>query len=296
MSLASYLPSSHFSTIAGSLTLAAALIIAAQYVTRAPQPAPSVAVDTNAVPAQDWRSALDAIQAQAPHLPPTPGAEVTATLLQGAQSSNVTDTVARSLLVNLTDASSQGLGADTPTQNSIIAAAVARLPAAEPAKVYKTADLTIVADSKDAQKAYGNAVMVVFGKHQGATSVAVLGAVSAALDGGTEADLAPLADIEANYAGLAADMARVAVPRSLVPLHLQAINSISTIVSALADARYVIKDPLRGLQGLQQYQLRLGEVGRVLTAIATSLNKGGILFTKDEPGAAWAVFIGADTP
>lgn len=291
MNWASYLPSSHFSTLAGSLTLAATLVIGAQYVTHTPQAPPAVAtVDQNAV-AGDWRAALDAVQAQAPQLPEAPSADITASLLAGAESSNITDTVARSLLVNLSSASSQGLGADAPTQDSIIASAVARLPAATPIQTYTSADLTVVADSKDASLAFGNGVMVFFGKHQDATSVAVLGAMSQALDGGSEADLETLAYLKSEYQALAADMVRVPTPRTLVPLYLQSINSMATLASTLVDMQQVLKDPLRGLQGLQQYQLKLGEVGRVLTSIAENLNKNGILFSKDSPGAAWAVFI-----
>ncbi len=296
MSLASYLPSSQFSTIAGSLTLAAVLIIGAQYVTHAPSPAPMVAVEQTGGPTQDWRAALDAIQAQAPSLPPAPSAEVTQNLLAGAKSSNLTDTVARSLLVNLSSANSQGLGADTPTQDNIIASAVAQLPPTTPAKIFRSADLHVVADTKASQQSYGNAVMVALGHHTSATSKATLYAVSQALDTGDASHLDALVGLQAEYGALADELAALPIPQTLVPLHLQALNDLELIVTSFNQLKLVLKDPLQSLQGLQNYNQHIGEVGRVFTSIAESFNKNGILFTKDSPGAAWAVFIAPDTP
>jgi hypothetical protein len=55
----------------------------------------------------------------------------------------------------------------------------------------------------------------------------------------------------------------------------------------------VVNDPLRGLQGLQVYQSAAGISVKVFTNIAQALNKNGILFKKDEPGAAWAALLSA---
>jgi hypothetical protein len=35
----------------------------------------------------------------------------------------------------------------------------------------------------------------------------------------------------------------------------------------------------------------LDEATRVLTNIASTLNKDGVLFTEDEPGSAWSAFL-----
>ncbi len=264
----------------------------AQYVT-APKPwtaavVASVADNSNS---QDWRTALDAIQAQAPSLPQAPSQDNTQAFLDAAKSSNVTDTVARSLLVNLSSANAQGLGSDIPTQDNLIQTAVSQLPAATPTKTYRTANLTVVADTKQAEHTYGNAVMVAFGKHPGAISQNVLGIVSQALNDNDAQELDGLVGVRAEYQALADNLAAIPVPQTLVPLHLQALNALSTITVTLNDARYVVSDPLRGLQGLQQYQLQLGATADVFTSVAQNFNKNGILFTKDEPGTAWAAFI-----
>ena len=295
MSLTSYLPSSQFSAIAGSVILAGALIVGAQYVS-VPQKQTSLIESAPAAPENaDWRSALEAVQAEAPSLPPAPSADMTQTLLTAAKTSNYTDTVARSLLVNLSSASSQGLGADTPTQDSIISSAVAQLPATQ-GKIYKNSDLSLVADSKDAQHAYGNAVMVALGHHASATTQATFYALDQAIEQNDPTAATTLTNLQNDYAALAQELSKVPVPKTLAPLHWQAINSISTVAASFENLVSANKDPLRALQGLQQYNQNIGKVANLFTSLAISLNKNGILFTKDEPGAAWSVFVAPDTP
>ena len=53
----------------------------------------------------------------------------------------------------------------------------------------------------------------------------------------------------------------------------------------------VLDDPIRGLTGLQKYKTMGDEAGRVFINIAQALNKSGILFSKDEPGALWTKLV-----
>ncbi len=296
MRLASYLPSGQFSVLAGSLTLAAGLVIGAQYITGAPAQPSFVESAAQTADQGDWRAALDAIQASAPTLPPAPSPDVTKTLLAGAKTNNLTDTVARTLLVNLSSASSQGLGTDIPTQDGIIASAVAQLPQTAPEKVYGAADLSTVADSKDSQHTYGDAVMVVLSHHTSATTKATLYALDQALEQNDPQALDDLARLQDQYAALTQELSAVPTPKTLVPLHLQALNSLGAVAASFEGLALATKDPLQALQGLQQYNQNIGKVGGVFTAISENLSKNGILFTKDEPGAAWAVFSAPDTP
>ncbi len=285
------LPSAHFSAIAGSIIVAGGLIVAAQYVTTPHGSSPELSAAPASQPAGDWRAKLDEIQAQAPGLPEAPSADTVASLLDAARSSNYTDTAARSLLINLTSAQSQGMGNDIPTQEKLIAEATAAVPAAKPKKVYTVQDLRTVPDSKAAEKSYGNQVMVVLGRHTGATSQATLYAVAKATDNNDASALSALPTIQREYDALVEELADVAVPATLAPIHVQILNSLALTAATFADMKLVLSDPLRGLQGIQQYQLQLGAVGRVFTAMAQILNKNGILFNKDEPGAAWSVFV-----
>ena len=285
------LPSMHFSAIAGSIVLSGGLIVGAQYLT-SPRGAPAqLATAPAGQLGTDWKAELDEIQAQAPGLPDAPSTDTVSSLLDAAKSANYTDTAARSLLINLANAQAQGLGSDIPTQEKLIAEATSLVPAATPKKVYTAQDVAVVPASKDAEKAYGNQIMLVLGRHTGATSQATLYAVAKATDNNDASALAPLQNIQGEYGALVEEIADVPTPATFVPLHVQILNSLALTAATFDDTRLVLTDPLRGLQGVQQYQLQLGAVGRVFTAVAQILDKNGILFNKDEPGAAWSVFI-----
>ena len=81
------------------------------------------------------------------------------------------------------------------------------------------------------------------------------------------------------------------VPATLAPLHLQTLNNLQRVAESFVGMQALLSDPLRGLASMQQYQLLLGETGRVLTTIASTFSSGGILFTKDEPGSAWSALL-----
>ena len=285
------LPSAHFSAIAGSIILSGGLIVGAQYLTSPQNSSPELSAAPAESPGTDWKTQLDEIQAQAPGLPDAPSADTVASLLEAAKSANYTDTAARSLLINLSSAQAQGLGSDIPTQEKLIAEATSLVPAAKPKKVYTAQDVVVATDPKTAEKTYGNKVMAVLGRHTGATSQATLYAVAKATDNNDPSALSALPAIQGEYDALVGELAAVPTPATFVPLHVQILNSLALTAATFDDMRLVLSDPLRGLQGLQQYQLQLGAVGRVFTAVAQILNKNGILFNKDEPGAAWSVFV-----
>jgi len=290
MSIASYLPSSQFSVTVASIAAAGGLIIGAQYITRPQNPSAELYAAPEAQSTSDWEAALAQVQATVPSLPEVPNQDTVSALLQAAKSDNLTDTVARTLLVNLSNASSQGLGADIPTQDKIVAMAAQAAAPPQAKKIYSQSDLVLTDNTPQTQKDYGNAVMVVLGRYTGATSQAVLLAVSKATDNNDPAELKALVRIQAEYEGLVEDLASVAVPKTIAPMHMQALNSLGTVAASVEDLQKILNDPLRGLQALKQYQSKLGEVGRVFTSIAEALSKNGILFNKDEPGSAWAVF------
>ena len=285
------LPSAQFTTTVVSIAAAGGLIVGAQYITRPQNTAPQLSAAPETAVTDDWEASLAQVQATAPKLPEAPNQDTVSALLQAAKSDNLTDTVARTLLINLSNASSQGLGADIPTQDKIVALAAQAAAPPQAAKIYVQGDLNLVDSTPQTQKSYGNAVMVVLGRYTGATSQAVLLAVSKATDNNDPAELKALARIQADYEALVEDLAALAVPNTLAPLHTQALNSLGAVAASVGDLQKILNDPLRGLQALKQYQSKLGEVGRVFTSIAEALSKNGILFNKDEPGAAWAVFI-----
>ena len=293
MGISSYLPSAQFSVILTSVLLAGGLIWAADYYT-SPRAAPTIvpAQTPSAVTADglDWKAALTAIQGENT-LPSPPSKEAVAGLLAASQTSNVTDSVARGLLINLGEAKVQGLGSDIPTQERIVAEALAKLKPGQEAELYTITNLATVADTPQTLRAYGNAVIEVLNNHPKAVLEDTLLAVGNAVDLNDPSQLKSLDDIEAAYRGIASDLVVLVVPQTLSPLHLQVVNNLVLIATTHTDMRAVLTDPLRGLAALKLFQSLTGETGRLFINIAQALDKNGILFSEEEPGYAWNLLV-----
>ncbi|HWB33825.1 MAG TPA: hypothetical protein VG753_00675 [Candidatus Paceibacterota bacterium] len=297
MDIARYLPSTQFSLIVFSVLAAGGLVLAAQYVTTPHTATPSLStVAMPALPAPDanWQAALSAIQSQTGvTAPAAPSNDTVNDLLTAAQSDNLTTTVGRTLLVNISAAKSQGLGSDIPTQDQLIAQASSQIAVGASAHVYKTSDLTAAPQTSAALKAYGNAVIQAISKHPSASYDATMKIVAQASDSGSDTPLAQLPAIAKDYQGLTQDLLAVPVPPTLAPLHLKIINDFSSMAASYTDMAAMISDPLRGIAALQAYQSNNDEATRVFINIAQAFNQQGILFSTTEPGAAWAQLLSA---
>lgn len=290
-----YLPSAQFTTIALALLLSGGLVYGAELIVQ--PPATSGVVSTAATPAgqgdnTDWQATLDATEAaNASSSLAASQPQTVAAMLAAAQSSNITDSVGKTILINLSNAKSQGLGDDIPTQDQIISAAAAQVAATKPARQYTAANLTIVADSNASLKAYGNGVMQILDNNQTASEQATLTAIDNATSKNDAAALQALPPIGAAYQNITSELLALPVPQTLSPLHLSIINAYASIAAVYPDMQASQSDPLRGVVGLQTYEAQLGTLGRVFTNIAQDLSKDGILFNKDEPGSAWSYVL-----
>ncbi|HVV38797.1 MAG TPA: hypothetical protein VHD31_00530 [Candidatus Paceibacterota bacterium] len=290
-----FLPSAQFVLIVGSIAASGALVLAAQYLTGAPRGLPSTLTATTA-PRDlsrvdpNWEQTLLAIQGKSAITAAVASSTVD-TLLDATKSTNLTTTVAQSLLVNLFDAKSQGLGSDIPTQNQLIAQATAQIQGEKDPPAYASSDLTLSTQTPIALKAYGNAVMTAMAAHPGANYNDTLFALGYLTDSNDPAQVAKLANIQKEYRALVRDLAKVPVPPTLAPLHLQILNNLSYAAGAYSDMEVAVSDPLRSIAGLQTYQSLVDETTRVFINIAQILKQNGILFTKDEPGSAWATLL-----
>ncbi len=295
MQIKNILPSVRFTTIVGSIALAALLVWGA-YVLTHPSAAPvqTLAVDSSLQSSADWKAQLADIQAQSPSnkAPQAPDQSKVSTLLNAATSDNLTDTVARTLLVNLSNAKAQGLGDDIPTQDQLIADAVAKINERPAKLIYTNANLTILQDnSSKTLMAYGNAFMRAVADHPGASYGLAIYTVATSTDNGDPKRLAPLKGVGAEYSALAKELAGVPVPSTLAPLHLTIVNNFERMAEATTDMKNLYDDPLRGLAAFQLFDALNQETLRLFINIAQEFNQNGILFNKDDPGAAWSALV-----
>lgn len=289
MSVAAYLPSTQFAVMVSSVVVAGGLVVGAQYITR--QPPTTLETATTSNPAEDWKAALDEVQASAGiSLPEVPSQDTVDAILASTKSANLTDSLARSLFVSLTDAKTRGLGDDIPTQDELVAQAIAQTGGSLE-RVYSAADIDVVPQTSTSLREYGNTFMRVVADNPGANSGAVLLTVAYAVDYNNADTLAELSSTEEAYTQLARALAATKTPETLLPLHLQVTNNVASMARAIHDIRSMGGDPVRGLAGVQTFYALSNETFRVLTTIAGTFSKNGILFSKDEPGHAWSAFI-----
>lgn len=292
MNIGRYAPSAQFTVITLSLLVSATLVYAAERFAHPSSSSASVSAVSTPSQASDaagWEAALYAIQANnASTSLSAPNPATVEQMLASAQSNNITDTVGKTLLINLSSSKSQGLGSDIPTQDQIIAAAQAQIQNQGSVKLYTQAQLNVVADSNASLHAYGNNLLQVFTMHPQASQADTFTAIGNAVDTSSKQELQKLIPIQAGYAAVAADLVALPVPKTLAPLHLLVVNDFVRIAASYDDMAQMLADPLRGIVGFQTYQSSLNEVGRVFTSIAQDLSKDGILFSKDEPGSAWS--------
>lgn len=291
MRVKQYLPSVQFSLFIFSVLVAGGLVAVADKTTQTTPPGiittgtPTVGLNTN------WRATLDTIQAQqSSRLPAPPNQTSVEAMRAAATSANVTDSVARTLLVNLTTAKAQGLGSDTPTQNQLISEAVSHLQKKQ-INQFSQKNLAIVADSPATQRAYGNALALALIKNASNSYADTMIIIDTVATQENPAELKKLAAIGREYRALANDLALTAVPKTFSPFHLQLVNNFSTIADSYQAMALLLTDPLQGLAGIQQYQTLTQETLKVFISIAQALGKNGILFNKDEPGSAWSTLL-----
>ncbi len=297
MSVRIYLPSLQFSLMAISVVLATGLIATAKYTTRPPASviesvtSPNMAQGGAGTP---WQDSLKAVQAgSGVELPPAPDQDTVEALRQTAQTNNLTDSISRTLLVNLTNAKAQGLGDDIPTQNQLIASAVGQIDQSATTQTYTRSDLTIVADSPNTKHAYGNALALVFAQNQHNSYAETMVAIDNATAQNNTEELKKLQSIAENYKKTARALLNTPVPQTLSPFHLQLVNNFQKIIGSYGYMETILTDPIRGLTAVKDYQSLTQETLRVFINIAQTLGKDGILFTKDEPGSAWGILLSA---
>ncbi len=293
VNIGSYLPSAQFSGTVGSILASGLLVGGAYFYTKHEAPPSTSITAAPIINADDvaWQAALADIQGSAGiEAPQAPDQKTVATLLEGVQGDNITATIGKTLLVGLTNAKAQGLGADIPTQESLVRNAQELLPDVDKT-TYSSGDLKIVPQTPASLHSYGNNFLTTITSHPHASLQVTYFAVGLATDKADPNELKALDVVEKEYRAIVRELKALSVPQTLAPLHLQAINDFEAIADTYTDIGAVLTDPLRGIAGLKRYDSLIGEVTRVLTNIAQALNKNGIIFNADEPGSSWSVFL-----
>lgn len=291
-----YLPSAQFSLIAVSLLLSAGLVFVAESVSNPSKSA--LTIDTKksvATPSTtDWEQSLKSVQEESGiSLPPAPDQNTVSALLDAAKTGNLTETVSRSLFVNLLNAKAQGLGNDIPTQDKLIQEALSSIKTTPAGGQVKQTDLVVVDSSSQSLHTYGNVVMDILAKdsdQEYAKTMIILDTVASTND---PSEFSKFKAIQNKYKTIAESLADVPVPQTIAPFHLALINNYMKIAATYDGMATLISDPIGGLNAVQQYNLLTQNTFQMFINIAQAFNKNDIIFTKNEPGATWAILLQA---
>jgi hypothetical protein len=78
---------------------------------------------------------------------------------------------------------------------------------------------------------------------------------------------------------------KLKVPEDLAIFHLDLLNELSGILVSMENIGYMVSDPLRGIEGMQQYKNTTNKLNSTISSITTHFDNSGVTFTKDENGA-----------
>lgn len=289
MDLRNYLPSGQFGAMLGALVMSAGLIAAASqtYPSTAQLYASQTAAADLAEANPRWQNAfigntvpqdMAALQAQA--------SEMSAAV----QGGNLTESIAKSLVINTFALEGQGIADSSYSQDQIVEQMLAQAASNQKPlpPTYSQTDVALSSNSKKHLYTYGNALPKIFSAHPRASEAAALLPVATAVDRNSAAPLAQLTTIAREYRALAAAIVRLPTPPIFTPAAMSLANNYVAMAAAAEEMMHLHDDPVRGMLGLQNFKTLSNQNISLLLSVGVSLKNSGIVYGKSEPGIAWS--------
>ena len=169
----------------------------------------------------------------------------------------------------------------------IVENAIKAIDANARSRTYQVRDITIIPDSPEAVKQYGNRIAHIITRTSndtGTTESEIL-ILKRALETKNPEALQELAPIREAYAKFVAETLKVPVPASFSLSHLALLNSYEAIRTDVSTMEQAFTDPILSLARLQHYEADATSLFESLKRIATALIAHGVTYENDEPGA-----------
>lgn len=173
-------------------------------------------------------------------------------------------------------------GENTPENKAELATKIA-----EQAKIlseipneYSITDVKTFPDfEKEKVREYGNNF---------ATIVVNYYAVFGRIGGGTDSEY--IKNVATVFSSFAHELSKLPIPRGNLENHLEFINNIAKISTAITTLNQSSKDPLMALFVLSEYESISNNQPKLFSEISKYFKSGGIIFSDSEPGAMWNNF------
>lgn len=180
-------------------------------------------------------------------------------------------------------------GVDFSDPTEFIGKAVGAIDANSQSKKHSRLELTIVPDSDEAFRKYGNDVYGVI-KSYSVKSDNEAAILQRALTANDPSILEQLKPIHSVYASYVENTLTVEIPESFVTAHILLLNAYEAILTDIEAMQLAFADPLYSLARVRGYEDDAKMLLSSLQNISTLLTKNGVTYSNDEPGAAFYLF------
>jgi hypothetical protein len=183
----------------------------------------------------------------------------------------------------ITRKSTSGSG-EISDKESFISGAIKAIEVNTASKLYTLQDITMMPDSDEALRDYGNAIAGIMARNAiDNENEAVI--LKRALDTSDPSLLQNLAPIREVYEKTLAETLVTPVPTSLATAHTALLSSYEAIHTDIEAMEQAFTDPLLALTRIKRYEDDATALYISLKTIGKTLVTRGITYAKDEPGA-----------
>jgi len=289
------IPTESVVRVGGALVIGAVLLVGALSMRSFPEEATSPAAAT--VAARDVRTVIESIDTDGdgypdweemlrgtdPYTHTTFMPTATSTDSEYTPPNTVTEKFSERFLEDLVRTSA-GRELTEEEQVAFVTESISSLVAEVAIKLYTRANILVVGDNTLADhRAYGNAVADILLRNSIQNENELVIMERAALND-NPSELAALEPIAQAYAGMVADMLKLATPSGFAAEHVDLLNMLALIESDIRAMRETEKDPLNALVHTQRYIDDATGLYTALNNIRTKLESAGIAYTSGEPG------------
>ncbi len=180
-------------------------------------------------------------------------------------------------------------GQDFSDPSAFVGTAVKAIEQNTQSKRHTRTELTIIPDSPEAIRTYGNRITEIMKLHSinNENEASILQRALTANDPSILTALAPIRQV---YEGTIADSLLVEVPESLALSHVNLLNAYEAILTDIKAMQVAFTDPLYAFARTKEYEKDSEALFNALQNIALVLTREGATYTDDESGTFFYLF------
>ncbi len=216
---------------------------------------------------------------------------VSATIPRGSNPEDVTATqnLSEELLAKYIAAKQTGQKPDALTEQQIIQSVLSNPEVLKPPRTYTEAELSITQDNSElALRLYGNAMGAIIAKYPIAAG-SEIGILGKAISTQNPKELEKLDPVISQYEKILSETLAVTVPKDILPLHLEFLNSLSAFSTSIKNMKKALSDSVVTLASLSTYKIALSKLEKSFTDFRYFFDRSGVSFKEPETGV---YFIG----